>query len=179
MSSDRSIQEVVRKLAGTQFKSQMNISVCEVTAINTDDYSCSCTPIDESSNTSLEGVRLMATVDDGFLMIPVIGSTIVVAYSDDTTDPYVIMMSEIDEVFATQNKWTFNDGSFGGLIKIREIVQKINNIENLLNHLIGRYNTHTHPISGAVANQTAMQETGLITSVTKVDELENKNVIHG
>lgn len=179
MSSDRSIQEVVRKLAGTQFRSQMNISICEVTAIDLDDYSCSCMPVDESSNTSLDGVRLMATVDDGFLIIPAIGSTIVVAYSEDTTDPYVIMFSEIDEVIATQNKWTFNDGGFGGLIKVHEIVKKINDIENLLNHLIGRYNIHTHPVSGATANQTTFQETGFIADITKVDDLENKNIIHG
>lgn len=76
------------------------------------------------------------------------------------------------------------DGSLGGLAIVDKLVEKYNNLENLVNNLISLYNTHIHiaidsitaaPIT--VAPTVSLQSNVLIP--TQALDIENTDVTHG
>lgn len=186
---DRAIQEAIRKLAGTHLRDHQELQECTVDSVDLSTRSCVCTSVSGESVAEIPDVQLMAGVDDGFLLVPAIGSTVFVTYSERHL-PVIILFSAIDEVLIVTGDsiisqkdglLQFNDGSFGGLIKIQELVAKLNNLENLVNELITKYNSHTHPgvsAGGATSGPTAAQETTQLTS-TKISDLENDLIKHG
>ena len=67
-----------------------------------DDYdepsrTCSCTLVSGKSDISLNSVSLMSEVNDGLLMLPTKGSTVIIAKTAHTT-PFVMMYSQIDKI---------------------------------------------------------------------------------
>ena len=75
----------------------------------------------------------------------------------------------------------FNDGSYGGLVQVINLVQKLNNLENLVNDLVAKFNMHVHPgvQSGAGSTgPTVSLETGTLTPTEQAD-IENTEVTHG
>lgn len=112
-----------------------------------------------------EGVLLYAVRKDGLhgrVLVPRIGSTVVVARIDASDRLYAAMFSEIEKVIFTLNdrvtmtcdgerieatapQIVLNGGEMGGLLNIGPFTDK-------LNDLIEAFNTHTHSIpSGQVA----------------------------
>ena len=178
-STDRTISETVRKLAGTYGHDFVYYSSCEVNSIDIKSRTIQCTILDSKTNHTLTA-KLMAQVDDGLLIEPVIGSTVKVIYSD-LIEPFVCQYSEIENITIHANtKITLNDGAFGGLVKSEDLTVKLNNIEKLLNDLIIKYNTHTHSVTatGAPTGPGLQPETGSITPTVSID-LQNQNVNHG
>lgn len=74
------------------------------------------------------------------------------------------------------------DGSLGGLVKVIDLTTKLNNLENLVNDLISKYNSHTHILtlsSGTgTAAPTVTTETQTLTPTNRGD-IENTNITHG
>lgn len=85
---------------------------------------------------------------------------------------YLIFAEEIDEIAITSDLVNINDGKNGGLIKIEELVKKINALEE-------RLNTHQHsyatPSGPAI---TTANPTEIPLAATKKSELENPKVKH-
>lgn len=183
---DRAIIEAVQRLAGTQLADKVAIAACTVTSVDVPSRTCDCMEITGQAGVEIPNVQLQAEVSDGVLLIPTIGSTVLVTYSK-YNDPFVSMFSDIDRIFLvgdnaavdiTGNTVTLNDGSFGGLVKVMDLVAKLNNLENLVNDLVTKYNLHVHPVSGASTLVPNVPETGTLTPTIQ-DELENKKVTHG
>lgn len=188
--SDRQIIESIQKLSGSQLTDQVYFLACEVLSVDKPARTCACRSIDGARDFEFPNVRLMADVDDGFLLVPEIGSTVFVTYSR-RNDPIIVLFSAIKEVLLISGDTSFsltadgivlNDGSFGGLIKIEKLVEKINNLENLVNDLIAKFNSHTHVLTlstgTGTAAPTATPETNQL-SPTKRSELENDQIKHG
>jgi malonyl CoA-acyl carrier protein transacylase len=78
-------------------------------------------------------------------------------------------------------KIKMNDGSYGSLIQIQKLVDKINAVENLLNGFIALYNSHTHVVVAApgTSNTTLALENQNISPVTSVADIENDKITHG
>jgi hypothetical protein len=114
----------------------------------------------------------MASVDDGFLIQPEIESTVSVILSD-FGEPYISQYSGIDKI-------TFRGGDLGGLVKVAELTEKINNLENALNALFLKFNAHTHNVIsvGAPSGPSILQETNNLVP-TQRNEIENINITHG
>lgn len=91
------IRDAIAQLAGTYQKDDVYMVACTVTDVNEPTRTCTCTSITGKSNTELQNVQLMAEVDDGMLLIPSIGSTIIVGYSKRNV-PYIALFSQIDKV---------------------------------------------------------------------------------
>lgn len=74
------------------------------------------------------------------------------------------------------------DGSLGGLVEVANLTTKLNNLENLVNDLISKYNIHTHILtlsSGTgTAAPTVSLETGTLTPTVRGD-IENTHITHG
>ena len=152
--SNEKLRTAIRKIAGNG----MQILQCEVISV------------DIPNRTALVKyeaeyiVKLMTSVGDGLLLIPEVGSSVSVL------DGQIIGYSDLDEIWLSGQQ-------HGGLVKVSELVSKMNAIENKLNDLLGKYNTHTH-----AANNTpiipAFQVLGTLTPTT-INDLENPDVKHG
>lgn len=155
----------------------------KVTAVN-DDFTVDIT-INEVAFTSVPTAVLKGSQATIF-EIPVVGSHCLVKWRDghrgipqidsfDQVDKYYIQ--PISNLFISAKQTQFNDGSNGGLVLVNPLVTKVNNLENLMNDLITKYNSHTHILtltSGTgTAAATLTQETGMINPITKASDIQS------
>jgi hypothetical protein len=178
---DRELKDAVLQLTHRPGADEVSIAACSVDAVDPASRSCDCTPINGRGTAQFIGVQLMADVDDGFFIVPIIGSTVLVAYSKHNT-PFVSMFSQVDRVImATVNGFQFEDGTFGGMAKVEALTEKINNLENDLNTLKQVFATWvTIPEDGGAALKAAAAEwAGDLLTVTNRSDIENTNLTHG
>lgn len=149
-----------------------------------DDHTCDVKLIDDP-DIVLYNVRLKATVDnktEGIIPLPVINSDVLVSIIKNNKQAnYVSCFSEIEDYLIVNSsgiKLQLNDilnlngDEYGGLIKIENLVSKINALEIAID-------THIH--SGVT---TGTGVTGVATPLmfpiqTQVSDLENEKVKHG
>lgn len=178
---DRQIIEAVRKLAGVQFTDQVSTIACTVNSVDIAARTCDCTPISGEAGTDIPNVALMAEVEDGFLLIPEVDSTVFVVYSK-YNPPYVSLFSKIAGVLFTSGTIQFNDGSFGGLTKTPELRDQLNKTNQLLTAILDVLNGPpiNEPGSGAPsALQTALKAALVGEALGDYTSIENEIVTHG
>jgi hypothetical protein len=129
-------------------------STCNVTALDTD--------------AEIDDVRLQVEESDGILMTPAVGSTVAIAPIADF-EFIVVMYSELQTI-------AFLDGSFGGLVKVGVLTEKVNNLENKVNDLITYINTHVHAGNGVPPAPLFL---GAPLTPTIQAEIENDKITHG
>lgn len=156
------------------FKISMIIEPATVKSVDVDNLTCVVELADE---TEVSDVRLKAAIDgvnDGIVQIPVVDSTVLIAaIGNKVSVRAVIMFSEVAEVL-------FYGGENGGLIKIGALVTKLNNLENKVNDIVDKFNSHTHAgvqTGGGTSAATATPVTGTLTP-TQQEDLENVKVKH-
>lgn len=162
---DRQIQDAVQKLAGTYGRDHFSLIPCTVTAVSQADRTCDCLPIGGESVTEIDGVHLMSEVDDGWLVIPAIGSTVIVGVSIKNV-PYIVLFSQIYKAFlVTLSGIQLQGGELGGLPISSEVTTKLNNLENAFNLLNTKVNTlaPTPVIPNLVPTETSDIENTAIT----------------
>ena len=135
-------------------------------------YTCEVQPFDEDEAPYVD-VRLQASPDNGLLMIPSEGSMVIIGLMNENTG-YVAMYSKLDSI-------QFMDGSFGGLIKITDLVEKLNVLEDDLNNLKSAINGWT-PVAndgGAALKSALATYLGNTITPTMETDIENDKVTHG
>lgn len=167
MSLNNDIKKAIKTLAS---EVDINTVVCKVSNINTTKNTCTCTPIDGTAE--ILGVRLMAENSKGFLIIPKDGTTVIVNMINTFTG-YISMFSEVDKIY-------LNGDTYSGLVKIDDLITKLNNLENKVNELVLYSQTHIHS-GGTIMGSTGTGTPPITTSLTPTikNDLENKNVVHG
>ena len=126
---------------------------------------CSVIPFD--GDEVIEEVQLQAvTSGNGLLLVPVIDSIVLVNWLSKNK-PFVVMYSELQSV-------SLRGDDYGGLVKVEEVTNRLNNIEDAFNKFVNTYNTHTHAGNGVITTSR-----GSTTTKTTQAELENENVKHG
>lgn len=177
--SDRIIKECIEKLSGKSLTDQISMHLCSVDTVDADARTCDVTTL---GGLSIPGVLLMSEVDDGFFLLPGIGSTVIVQFST-RVPAFVLMFGNIDKVvFSSINGVQFNDGKLGGLVRVMDLITKLNNLENAYNDLAAKFNSHTHLLTltsgtGTAAPTAAPEATSL--TPTQQSEIENTNITHG
>jgi hypothetical protein len=170
MADNNSIKDSIRQLVKTD--DVLYSVLCTVKSVDTTNNICDCEPI--NGDADLLEVRLMAQNETGFLIIPKVDSVVVVTMINKYTG-YVAMFSEIEKIY-------LNGDNYDGLVKIGDLVEKLNNLEDLVNDLVTKYNSHTHPYvnvsTPAVTSPTTSLETTVLVP-TQQSELENTTVVHG
>lgn len=161
------IQEAIKQLsaAGTE----IYCKICTIDAVDVEARTVDCSPLDESA--PLVGVNLQANQDagTGVVAIPAPGSYVVVGFLSPSA-AVVILTEKIDRylvdigdaharitdgqidiaakdttVKIDSSGIVMNGGGLGGLVKIQELTDK-------LNELIDAFNAHTHEITtGGIA----------------------------
>jgi hypothetical protein len=128
----------------------------------------------QSANTIT--ARIMASVDDGAMMIPAVDSTVIVCMSD-YVEPYISQYSEVESIV-----WL--GGEYDGVPIVthptnpnKGILKRLNNIENALkNHLL-LYNAHIHPTPSGPSSAPSTLDTTVITNTAQAD-IEHPNITH-
>jgi hypothetical protein len=186
MAGEREIQEAVEKLSGTKGLDTVTVVECTVESVDVSARTCDCRTI---SGVPVSGVRLMAEVDDGVLVLPVVDSVIIVMYTKSIT-PFVCQFSSIDRVLVITGDTTveikdgliqFNDGSHDGLVKVADLVTKLNTLERDLNTLKAAFSSWVVVPSdgGAALKAAAGAWYGSTITETVQNDLENTKVTHG
>ena len=177
MSIDnRNIKEGIQRLAGVWGKDYTTSFYAEI--ITADEQSRVVTAKPLSGNiSSIISANLMSEPNDGFILIPEIGSTVIITGSEKT-NYFVNLFSDISkikmtignfEVIITENEMLLGDGSYKGLVKVSDLVTKLNNIEGKINDIILWGASVTPPIPPTILPLTP----------TSVTEIENNKIKHG
>lgn len=197
------IREAIKLLAKTD--GETTALICTVDNVDKEARTVDCSPINESA--PLLGVNLQANQgsDSGLCVFPKVGSFVVVGFVADGAAGVVLLCDEIESaeivigdtsalISATgltvkvadasakldKTAVTFNGGSLGGLVKVVELTQRLNLIENDINVLKSIF-AGWAPVSqdGGAALKTAVTawSTQTLTPTTRTD-YENDKVKH-
>jgi len=164
---------------------------CTVTSVDQVKRICTCSPVDgtadilevqlESDITLNSDNEPIASDPKGFFIVPQIGSLVIVTFLAKD-DAFISAWTEIKEVIVITPQFTFNDGAFGGLTKLSDLVLRIKEYESLFTQLKTDFNAWTPvPHDGGLALKTILISGFLTKTVpnSSVSEFENTNVIHG
>ena len=181
MGHDTKIIDIIRKAAGTHDQKLSSMVVCEVTAVDVQTRTCTCTPVGGTNSSDITNVLLMAVLDDGLLLVPEVGSNVIIQYSP-LNQPYVAMFGAISQAFLiTTNGIQFQGGEMGGLVMLLPLLQKINDLEEAVNDLKTIITDWTPvPDDGGLALKTAATAWAAEQMViTERSDLENTSIKQG
>lgn len=153
------LSEAIKKLAGGQ-------TTClngEIISVDKTEMTCEVSFGDEDS---VVASLVCGDKKKGIVQVPKVGSNVVVMFYSPTV-AFVVMVDEVDEIL-------INGGENGGLVKIDELTEKIN-------ELIDAFNQHTHSVAttGSAAAQSGTAAV-IVNSFTKLDKssYEDKTIKH-
>lgn len=166
------IADLINKLANP--KKTDKYFVGEVTAV--DGIFCNVMPADGTAE--LQGIRLCAEDhNSNFIVIPAVGSVVYVTM-DSETDGIVTGFSEVDEIY-------LRGDAYDGLVKVGDLVTRLNLIENnfnafvtAFNALVSVYSAHIHIPLGPPPLTPGAPFPTVLTPTTQV-MIENTKVKHG
>jgi hypothetical protein len=144
--------------------------VCTIDSVDLTTLTCYCVPLNDDAD--IINVRLMANIDNGFLLIPEVNSIVVVSFlSDDSA--YVSLVSKVSEV-------QLNGKNFDGLVKVQELTDKLNALENKVNDLITACSSQIVTLAPSGTFPLASFFTSVTPLVpTQQLEIENTTILQG
>jgi len=98
-------------------------------------------------------MQSISSCDSGIKIWPKIGSIVLVGRIGNSEERLILAYSEIDKIEAkigdqvlvmTKDGFVINEGKLGGMIKIEELVNRLNAIENYVNDFKSKFSTHYH-----------------------------------
>lgn len=182
MKSIKKIGDGIRELAGV---GGYEIYTGEVVAVDTDK---AIIDVQINENVIIYDVRLKVVINDnsGLFIIPKLHSFVAIAQMDGGQDYQLLQASELDKVWLKIGDTTceasaagiiINGGNNYGLVKVDSLVQRLNNIEQILTEIKTGYETHTHPAPGGTTSPPVTPYTYSVTQSTRND-LENPKIKH-
>lgn len=164
------LQNIIQDLADQGH--EIYSKVCKVISVDQDKRTCDVNPIDDDDDI-IYGVRLQSDMNEttGFVMIPAVGSYVVVTFLNKSTG-YVGLMAKVDEI-------RLNGDQYGGLIKVEKLVEELDKTKAVVNAMKQAFQGWTPaPQDGGAALKA------LVISLDALDlgmytNLENVLVKHG
>lgn len=178
--SDRAIIEAINKIIGNHKNDQVVYANAIIDSVDLETRSCVCTLVDNHTEHQITA-KLMATVDDGLLLIPSLESTVKIILSRDV-EPFVCQYSELDKIrIDAVDKIVFNNGEFttvkGDVLKT-EIEKTNSTLQAILTILTGT--PIPEPGSGSPsALQSALASALIGKTLGTFTSIENNNILHG
>lgn len=148
----------------------------KVTAVDADKGTCDVEFIDDDLAPH-KSVHLYAGVnaEKGLLVLPKTGSNVYVSIVNNNPQwAFVSLFTEIEEIRLRGN-------DMGGLIKIEELIKRLNAIEKAFNKHLNKYNQHKHTgvTTGAGTSAVPVDLDTQHLTETERKLLENTKVNHG
>lgn len=182
----RKTEEIIEKLKALCGK---QISIEPATVKSVDEAKHTCTV--ELDDIELEDVRLNAVNDDNdktSFIIPKVNSWVLIAYiQGNEADAFVSAFSEIEKIIIqtsgieiTADSIVINNGDNNGLVKVAELTQKLNTLENDLNTIKQVFSSWV-PVAndgGAALKSASASWSGSQLQQTKQADIENDKIKH-
>lgn len=168
MSADGSqtIGELIRELSIDPDMRDFGLP-CTVVSYDSESQTIEVAPLNDKAN--YLSVKLQTNPASGALYIPKVDSFVIVEQTSTST-AYVALWSELEEI-------VFFDGENKGMVKVSELVDKLNNLENKVNDLVNFTLTHIHPASAGTTSPTTTPVVGNLAP-TQITDLENDKIKH-
>lgn len=173
MAGNDALRKAIKNMTKEPFAEFYGVP-CVVDSVDVavDPATCDCSPINEDA--PFLDVRLQAGAGNGVIMIPKVGSVVMVQPINDVTG-YVSMYSAIDSI-------QFLDGSFGGLVKIAVLQSEYAKTKSLIDALTVVISgvPILEPGAGAPSALQAALAAALIGESTGTfANIENTDITHG
>ncbi len=155
--SKHDIAENIRKLAGT---GTFDTFVCTVKSVD----GATCTVTRGLDGLEIADVRLNCHIaeNEGIVVTPKVNSFVLVT-NIDGRQHFVSQCSEVEKITIDCNgDIIINGGNNDGIIKIKELTNK-------LNALVQKFNTHTHPAALGTATVAVSSTTSPASNFNKSD----------
>lgn len=151
------ISELIQQLGGTKNDDNVQLLVAQVNAADPGNRLCNVTTITGTRITF--DAKLQAEIADGLLVVPKKGSTVIILKSKKIL-PFVVFYSDVES-------YSLNGDEFGGLVKVQELTQKLNALEQKFNEVFA----WSAGVSPPFVSDPFVP--------TLREEIENKTVTHG
>lgn len=198
-TSDRSIKAAIQQMAGTFGQDVVKLNVGIVKSVDED--KSTCTVLVKGINESVEvpNVNLQVGVCDGLQIIPAVDSEVliitstynqsyIIQYSD--VDKYYLQVGDSEMTINNDGTMQLNDGSYDGLVKVKELTDKLNALEDDVNNLktilqTALTTTVNEPGNGAPSafqialNAATASWYGQQLQPTQQQDIENDRITHG
>lgn len=205
------IQQAIRTLA--QSNAEVYCKICRVDKVYPDARTVDVQPIDKTA--PIYNVNLQADQQStiGVVLWPAEKSYVVVAFINDAAG-VVVLTEQIERIelkigednpveglieegavklavgkttveVAPDKEITFNGGGLGGLVKVKELTDKLNKLRDEVDAIALKYNSHTHITTATIGDSTklgiieAPTSTAQLTTPFKRDDYENTKIKHG
>ena len=162
MDDIHKIKECLRDLAGS---APIETEVAKV--LSTDGATCAVSRVRDGMVISPVRLNAISTSDKGVVVVPKTGTYVLVSRIGEN-GWFVSQCGEAERItIDVDTDIVFNGGSFGGLIRIEDLVGAIN-------LLVEVFNSHTHTVADAVATSPELQMQRL-----NRNDIENTHIKHG
>lgn len=172
------IQDAIKIITQRELaRSEMYCVLCKVNSVDTSARTCEVSPLNGKAD--LFDVRFQAelSLTEGVFIEPKVDSTVLVAFIN-SVQAAVVLCSEVENIYIdTQGDTIFNGGANDGMVKVIELVQKLNNLEYKVNDLVTWTSTHTHTgvTLGPDSSGTAVGVVGTLP-ITQQAHIENTKI---
>jgi hypothetical protein len=169
------IRQAIQALSGVNDLTFEGIP-CTVSDINTNEMTCTCTPI--NGDAEFFDVLLNADADKGFTLIPANNSVVIVQQTSQAT-AYVSMVSKVDQIYLAGD-------ANGGLVKVQVLNAALNNLQTEINTLKATLSSNLtlmgaalSGVDGGVTSTQAGILSALVLPQINISQIENTTVQHG
>lgn len=167
----QAIRDAIRRLSGTFNRDNVRTILCVVDEVDVDARTCSVTSKNDTAEISIPDISLMVNINDGWLIIPKVGSEVYVTLTTRGLG-WVSFFSQIEDVFLiASGKIQFNDGTYGGLVRVAELTEKLNAMVTLINAQLDL-------IASGIATAGGAYSPTHLDQYSK-DDYENPDITHG
>ncbi len=175
------VWELVKKHLVTAFKT------ATVKSVDEEKETCE---VELNDNKMMLIARLTATIankNTKSLFVPKLESVVLLGFINDLKDQcFIASVSEVAKVVVKAQGDVLVNGSliklngdgFGGLVKVPELTNQLNLIEEKLRDLVQFYNLHTHSETGTQTSPPSFV-VGAFGANTARAQIENTSVKHG
>ncbi len=168
-------EQEIREAIEMMFRSKIPLVASWFTVRSVEGNTCTIV-VDEDNDLTVEGILLGFEKSD-MIVKPKLNTDALVVFTDGSrTNGMVIKCQETESV-------TIMGDEFGGLIKIDELVNRMNLIEDRINKMISTFDGHTHisppaPVN-PVTTATPLPVMATPVSQTQKTQIENTKIKHG
>lgn len=124
-------------------------------------------------------LRVLVSNQASVVEIPETGTNCVICFRDSNIGrPQILMIHKALKLLVKCDNIVFNDGTLGGMVKVNDLVTRLNTIENDINTLKSAFSSWTVvPNDGGGALKSAATAWyGQTLSPTQVSQLENPKI---
>jgi len=159
-------------------KEELYLKLCTVISVDESKFEFTVKTNDSAPDIIVKMTAIGSNLDS-FFIVPKIDSAVLIGFINKTA-PYCLSVQNAEKIISNCDSIIFNGGENFGIVKVKELTTKLNNLENKLNNFLNStYNLHTH-VCAAPASPSAVPiplNSGILTP-TLQNDIENTKIKH-